>query len=71
MSSYPIAPEEIRYMREAIKEAREGIRNGHGGPFGSVIVRDGDSITTATGYSFPSGHTMNAATVYGGAAARL
>ena len=27
MSSYPIAPEEIRYMREAIKEAREGIRN--------------------------------------------
>ena len=44
MSSYPIAPEEIRYMREAIKEAREGIRNGHGGPFGSVIVRDGTII---------------------------
>ena len=32
------------------------------------IVPYGDSITTATGYSFPSGHTMNAATVYGGAA---
>ena len=29
-----------------------------------------DSITTATGYSFPSGHTMNAASVYGGGAVR-
>ena len=26
----------------------------------------GDSITTATGYSFPSGHTMNGTTVFGG-----
>jgi undecaprenyl-diphosphatase len=34
------------------------------------IVPYGDSITTATGYSFPSGHTMNAASVYGGAAVR-
>ena len=34
------------------------------------IVPYGDSITTATGYSFPSGHTMNAETVYGGAAVR-
>ena len=32
------------------------------------IVPYGNSITTATGYSFPSGHTMNAATVYGGSA---
>ena len=30
------------------------------------IIPYGNSITTATGYSFPSGHTMNAATVYGG-----
>ena len=29
-----------------------------------------DSITTATGYSFPSGHTMNAATLFGGGAVR-
>lgn len=29
------------FMQEAIDEAREGIRNGHGGPFGSVIVKDG------------------------------
>ena len=34
------------------------------------IVPYGDSITTATGYSFPSGHTMNAATLYGGGAIR-
>ena len=29
------------YMKMAIEEAREGIRLGHGGPFGSVIVKDG------------------------------
>ena len=34
------------------------------------IIPYGDSITTATGYSFPSGHTMNASTVYGGGAVR-
>ena len=44
MNSESIASEEIRFMREAIEEAREGIRNGHGGPFGSVIVRDGEII---------------------------
>ena len=32
------------------------------------IVPHGNAITTATGYSFPSGHTMNAATIFGGAA---
>ena len=30
------------------------------------IVPYGNSMTTATGYSFPSGHTMNGSTVYGG-----
>ena len=34
------------------------------------IVPYGDSITTATGSSFPSGHTMNAATLFGGGAVR-
>lgn len=29
------------YMRLAIEEARRGIRAGHGGPFGCVIVKDG------------------------------
>ena len=30
-----------KYMRMAINEARKGIRNQHGGPFGAVIVKDG------------------------------
>ena len=30
------------------------------------IIPYGNSITTATGYSFPSGHTMNASSVFGG-----
>lgn len=30
-----------KYMQMAIEEAREGISHGHGGPFGSVIVKDG------------------------------
>ena len=32
----------------------------------SRILPYGDSINTATGYSFPSGHTMNGASVFGG-----
>ena len=40
------APEraENEYMRLAIEEARQGIEQGHGGPFGSVIVRDGEVV---------------------------
>ena len=34
------------------------------------IVPYGNAITTATGYSFPSGHTTNAASVFGGSALR-
>ena len=30
-----------KYMRMAINEARKGIKAGHGGPFGAVIVKDG------------------------------
>lgn len=30
-----------QFMRLAVEEARNGIRAGHGGPFGSVIVRNG------------------------------
>ena len=34
-----------KYMRMAIAEARKGIRAGHGGPFGAVIVdKDGNVI---------------------------
>ena len=34
------------------------------------IIPYGNSMQTATGYSFPSGHSMNAATVYGGVSVR-
>lgn len=33
-----------RYMKLAIDEAREGINAHHGGPFGCVIVRDGEIV---------------------------
>lgn len=33
-----------KYMEMAIKEAEEGINNGHGGPFGAVIVKDGKVV---------------------------
>lgn len=33
-----------KFMQMAIEEAREGIRNGHGGPFGAVITKDGKVI---------------------------
>ena len=33
-----------KYMHLAILEARKGIRHGHGGPFGAVIVKDGEVI---------------------------
>ena len=34
----------IKYMKMAIEQARTGIHAGHGGPFGSVIVKDGKII---------------------------
>ena len=35
-----------KYMQMAIEEARTGILNNHGGPFGAVIVKDGEVIAT-------------------------
>ena len=32
------------YMAMAVEEARAGIRAGHGGPFGAVIVKDGEVV---------------------------
>ena len=32
---------EKKFMQMAIQEAQNGIRKGHGGPFGSVIVKNG------------------------------
>lgn len=34
-----------KYMEEAIKTAKEGITKKHGGPFGTVIVKDGEIIS--------------------------
>lgn len=33
-----------RFMKIAIEEAQKGIKAGHGGPFGCVIVKDGEVI---------------------------
>lgn len=33
-----------KFMEEAVNEAYKGIRNGHGGPFGAVIVKDGKIV---------------------------
>ena len=38
---------EQKYMELAIKEARKGIKDGHGGPFGAVIVKDDVIIAKA------------------------
>ncbi|MEL4304940.1 nucleoside deaminase [Methanococcoides sp. LMO-2] len=34
-----------RFMEIAVEEARKGIRNNEGGPFGAVIVKDGKIIS--------------------------
>lgn len=36
---------EEQFLRLAVDEALVGIRSGHGGPFGSVIVKDGEMIS--------------------------
>ena len=33
-----------KFMKLAIKQAEEGIKQGHGGPFGAVIVKDGKVV---------------------------
>ena len=33
-----------KFMKVAFNEAKKGILNGHGGPFGSVIVKDGKIV---------------------------
>lgn len=36
--------ESLDFMQEAIQEAYAGIENHHGGPFGSVVVKDGKIV---------------------------
>ena len=33
-------------MKLAIAEAKDGIKNGHGGPFGAVVVKDGEVVAS-------------------------
>ena len=33
-------------MREAIRLSKEGMESGHGGPFGAVVVKDGEIIAS-------------------------
>lgn len=36
-----------QYMQLAIKEALKGIKRGHGGPFGAVLVKNGEVIASS------------------------
>ena len=45
MSSYtPTEEEKQRFMSRAIELSEEGVSDGHGGPYGSVIVKDGKIV---------------------------
>ena len=39
---------EEAFMREAIQLATDNVQSGKGGPFGAIVVRDGDIIARAT-----------------------
>ena len=39
---------EAKFMREAIRLALENVPSGRGGPFGAVVVRDGEVIARGT-----------------------
>lgn len=43
-----------QFMQLAVDEAREGIKNGDGGPFGAVVVKDGAVI--ASGHNHVLSH---------------
>ncbi|MEO8137793.1 MAG: hypothetical protein ABI831_27920, partial [Betaproteobacteria bacterium] len=38
---------EQKFMRRVLELSQQGMTNGHGGPFGSVIVKDGVVIGEA------------------------
>ena len=45
MSSYtPTENEKRQFMSRAIQLSEEGVSKGHGGPYGSVIVKDGKIV---------------------------
>ena len=56
---YNPTPEDIRFMRRAVELSIENVNNG-GGPFGAVIVRDGeiiaDGVNRVTANNDPTAH---------------
>ena len=38
---------DVRFMKRAIELSRQGVTGGHGGPFGTVIVKDGKIVGEA------------------------
>ena len=42
-----MSADQEKYMKEAIRLASLNMENGHGGPFGCVIVKDGEIIASA------------------------
>ncbi len=48
------------FMNEAIRIAKENVKNGHGGPFGAVIVKNGEiiarGVNTVTTDNDPTAH---------------
>ena len=47
-----------QYMNEALKEAYLGIDHGHGGPFGAVIVKNGNFIIPGGGDVIEEGDSV-------------
>ena len=37
-------PQQLAFMREAIRLSEENVRSGRGGPFGAIVVKDGQII---------------------------
>ncbi|MFW5792921.1 MAG: nucleoside deaminase [Bacteroidota bacterium] len=49
-----------RFLKEAIRLAKENVKSGQGGPFGAVIVKDGkiisEGVNKVTGTNDPTAH---------------
>lgn len=57
--------DQIKFMQEAIKLANEAVRSNNGGPFGAVVVKDGEIIgrgsNCVTSTNDPTAHAEIAA----------
>ena len=58
--SSEVAVDHEQYMRRAIELSREKMRDGEGGPFAAVVVRDGEILgegwNRVTGHNDPTAH---------------